>query len=326
MRFGRDGHAIACFLEPMQCLAVNKLPEGPSWEYELKLDGYRTLAVKHAGWLTLYSRNKKIFNSRFPGIVEALSGLPDETIIDGEAVALDESGRPSFNRLQTFSSAESVITFFAFDVLMWKGKDLRTSSLYARRELLRKNVVSKLPDVHYSESFAVPVDRILSVLRDQGLEGVVAKRQDSKYEAGRRSGAWVKMRIGGGQEFVIGGYTPAPKNFDTILVGYYEGKKLLFASKVRNGFVPASRESLFQNFEKLRIETCPFANLPEAKKGHWGEGFTATDMEKCVWLEPRLVAVIDYAEWTPANHLRHAKFVGLREDKNPREITRERSI
>ena len=246
----------------MQCLAVNKLPEGPSWEYELKLDGYRTLAVKHAGWLTLYSRNKKIFNSRFPRIVEALSGLPDESIIDGETVALDDAGRPSFNRLQNFSTAKT-IAFFAFDVLMWKGKDLRMSSLYARRELLRKNVMSKLPDVHYSESFAAPVDRILSVLRDQDLEGVVAKRQDSKYEAGRRSGAWVKMRIGGGQEFVIGGYTPAPKNFDTILVGYYEGKKLLFASKVRNGFVPASRESLFRNFEKLRTETCPFANLPE---------------------------------------------------------------
>ena len=305
----------------MQCLAVKKLPEGPSWEYELKLDGYRTLAVKHAGWLTLYSRNKKIFNSRFPRIVEALSGLPDESIIDGETVALDDAGRPSFNRLQNFSTAKT-IAFFAFDVLMWKGKDLRMSSLYARRELLRKNVMSKLPDVHYSESFAVPVDRILSVLRDQGLEGVVAKRQDSKYEAGRRSGAWVKMRIGGGQEFVIGGYTPAPKNFDTILVGYYEGKKLLFASKVRNGFVPASRESLFRNFEKLRTETCPFANLPDTKKGRWGEGLTAADMEKCVWLKPRLVAVIDYAEWTPANHLRHAKFVGLREDKKPREVTR----
>jgi bifunctional non-homologous end joining protein LigD len=134
------------------------------------------------------------------------------------------------------------------------------------------------------------------------------------------------MRLGGRQEFVIAGYTPAPRNFDAILVGYWEGRKLLYASKVRNGFVPASRQSLFPNFEKLRTETCPFANLPETKKGHWGEGLTAADMEKCVWLEPRLVAVIDYAEWTPANHLRHANFIGLRDDKNPREVTRERPI
>ncbi|MGC2768247.1 MAG: hypothetical protein WB607_22275 [Candidatus Acidiferrum sp.] len=255
--------------------------------------------------------------------MEALSGLPDESIIDGETVALDDAGRSSFNRLQNFSTAKTIAFF---DVLMWKGKDLRTSSLYARRELLRKDVVSKLPDVHYSENFAVPVDRILSVLRDQGLEGVVAKRRDSKYEAGRRSGVWVKMRISEGQEFAIGGYTPAPKNFDAILVGYYEGKKLLFASKVRNGFVPATREALFRHFKNLRIGTCPFANLPEPKKGHWGEGLTAVEVEECIWLKPKLVVAIDYAEWMPANHLRHAKFVGLREDKNPREVTRERPI
>ena len=152
MRLVPGGHASAQFLEPMQCLAAKRLPEGLNWEYELKLDGYRTLAVKHAGWLTLYSRNKKIFNKRFPGIVEALSGLPDESIIDGEAVAPDESGRPS----QNFSSAQGVITFFAFDVLMWKGQDLRKRPLHERRAFLRKKVMPLLPDFRYSESFSVP--------------------------------------------------------------------------------------------------------------------------------------------------------------------------
>ena len=128
---------------------------------------------------------------------------------------------------------------------MWKSKDIRERPLHERRALLEKETMPRLPSLHYSESFAVPVDRIISVVREQGLEGVVAKRRDSKYEAGRRSGAWVKMRIGGGQEFVIGGYTQAPKNFDAILVGYYEGKKLLYTAEVRNGFVPARTRSHF---------------------------------------------------------------------------------
>ena len=311
------------FIEPMQCLLVNKLPEGEQWEYELKLDGYRTLAVKHGSRVTLFSRNKKSFNNRFPAIVAGLANLPDDSIIDGEIVAMDESGRPSFNRLQNFSANADAITFFAFDLLMWKGENLQMQPLEKRRALLRGKAMLKMPGAHFSDSFYVTADQMVSAVRSQGLEGVVAKRRNSFYEPGRRSGAWVKMRIGGGQEFVIGGYTPSSKNFDALLVGYYEADKLMFAAKVRNGFVPAMRDTVFQHFEKLRSKTCPFANLPESGKGRWGEGLTSAEMEKCIWLKPRLVAAIDYAEWTPANHLRHAKFIALREDKNARDVTRE---
>jgi ATP-dependent DNA ligase len=164
---------------------------------------------------------------------------------------------------------------------------------------------------------------MISAIRAQGLEGIVAKRRDSLYEPGRRNGAWVKMRIGGGQEFVIGGYTPSPKSFDAVLVGYFEGSKLMFAARVRNGFVPVLRATVFQKFKGLEIRKCPFANLPESEKGRWGEGLNAADMEKCLWLKPKLVAAIEYAEWTPANHLRHSRFVALREDKDPRKVLRE---
>jgi DNA ligase D-like protein (predicted ligase) len=313
----------AGYFEPMQCLAVHKLPEGKDWQYEIKLDGYRTLAVKHGNRVTLFSRNKKAFNARFPGIVMALGRLPNDSIIDGEIVAIDESGRPSFNRLQNFAANADTITFFAFDLLMWMGRDLRAWPLEKRRALLRTKSLAKMPAVHFSESFDFTAEQMIAAVRSQGLEGVIAKRRDSRYEPGRRSGAWVKMRIGGGQEFVIGGYTPASRAFDALLVGYYEGNRLMFAAKVRNGFVPALRETVFQKFKTLASRVCPFVNLPETGKGRWGEGLTAADMEKCIWLKPKLVAAIEYAEWTPANHLRHSKFIGLRDDKRASEVVRE---
>src|SRR5215469_9259211 len=262
----------AHFIEPMPCLAVKKLPEGEAWEYELKLDGYRALAVKREGRVTLFSRNRKQFNGRFPAVAAAFARLPDDTIIDGEIVAIDESGRPSFSRLQNFSANANAITitFYAFDMPMWNGQDLRTQPLDKRRELLRTKAMPKLPTIHFSDSFAADADKMISAVRSQGLEGIVAKRRDSVYEPGRRDGAWLKMRIGGGQEFVIGGYTPSPSNFDAVLVGYFSGNKLMFAARVRNGFVPALRTTVFRKFKGLETHKCPFANLPESEKGALG--------------------------------------------------------
>jgi len=247
-------HTEAQFIEPMQCLAVKQLPEAKDWEYELKLDGYRALAVKHGAHLTLFSRNKKSFNARFPGNAAALDNLPDESILDREIVAIDDSVRPSFSRLQNFSKNAQPITFFALDLLFWKGEDLRPQPLENRRELPRLRVMPTLPAIRYPESFAVTAEEMVAAVRLQGLEGVEAKRRGSRYEPGRRSGAWVKMHIGGGQEFVIAGYTPSPKNFDALLVGYYEGDKLIFAARLRNGFVPTTRDTVLRYFKKLHTK------------------------------------------------------------------------
>jgi ATP-dependent DNA ligase len=217
----------------------------------------------------LFSRNNKSFNRRFPRMVSALDKLPTDSILDGEAVAIDESGRPSFNHVQNFVRNKTAIHFYAFDVLAWKGKDLRNKQLWERRASLKKEVIPKLPGDRFSESFSASADEIVAAVRAQGLEGVVAKRLDSKYECGERSGAWVKMRINA-QEFVIGGYTPAPRNFDARLIGYYEGSKLIFVTKTRNGFNPMIRDTVFKKLKSLRTEKCPFANLPETKKGRWG--------------------------------------------------------
>jgi ATP-dependent DNA ligase len=149
------------------------------------------------------------------------------------------------------------------------------------------------------------------------------KRRESRYEPGLCSGAWQKMRVNLGQEFVIAGYTPGPRNFDAVIIGYYDGDRLIYVARTRNGFTPGSREALFRRFKGLETAKCPFANLPEAKSGRWGVGLTAAKMGECRWLEPVLVGQFEFLEMTPDGHLRHSRFVALREDKKPRDVARE---
>lgn len=269
----------ARFIEPMLLLRTEKLPEGPDWQYELKFDGYRALAIKSGGKVMLRSRNDNDFNGRYPGIAKAMAALPDETVVDGEVVALDEAGRPSFNRLQNYGSAGAPLHFFIFDLLVLKGKNVMNESLTKRRELLEKHVFPKMEEpIRYSPVLEASLGELIQSVKEQGLEGLVSKRRDSKYEPGQRSGAWQKMRVNAGQEFVIAGYTPSPKNFDALVIGYYDDDRLIYAARTRNGFTPASRAELFKKVKPLGIEDCPFANLPEKKAGRWGAGLTAAKM------------------------------------------------
>jgi bifunctional non-homologous end joining protein LigD len=314
----------ARFIEPMLLLRTEKLPEGPEWQVELKLDGYRALAIKSGGKVYLRSRNDNDFNIRYPGVVKALATMPDDTVIDGEVVALDADGRPSFNTLQNYGSSGVPLHFFIFDVLVLKGKDVMREPLVKRRELIEKHVLPKLADpIRYSPVLEGTMKQLVHSVKTQGLEGLVAKRRDSKYEPGLRPGAWQKMRVNAGQELVIAGYTPSPKNFDALVIGYYQDGKLIYAARTRNGFTPASRAELFKKLKPLEIAECPFANLPEKKAGRWGAGLTAGKMAECRWLKPVRVAQFEFVEWTSDAHLRHSRFVALRKDKNAKDVRRE---
>jgi ATP-dependent DNA ligase len=188
--------------------------------------------------------------------------------------------------------------------------------LSTRRRLLHKRVLTSLAEpIRPSPVLDASLSDLIASMRQQELEGLVAKRLDSKYEPGQRSGAWQKMRINRGQEFVIGGYTMAAKNFDALIFGYYEGDRLIYTARTRNGFTPASREQLQKQFKGLETNECPFANLPEKLAGRWSVGLTAAKMKGCRWLRPVLVGQFEFLEWTADGHLRHSRFLGVREDK-----------
>jgi bifunctional non-homologous end joining protein LigD len=309
--------AKAAFIEPMLLQPTERLPEGRNWSYELKLDGYRALAVKTAGNVRLRSRNDNDFSRSYPSIVQALAALPDETVIDGEIVALDEAGRPSFSLLQNHSSARVPICYYVFDLLVLAGRDVMGEALSARRDLLTHHVLSKLSEpIRHSPDLQASLADLIQSVREHGLEGLVAKRLDSRYEPGLRSGAWQKMRLNRSEEFVIGGYTPVGSSFDALVFGQYRGADLVYVARTRNGFTPLSRDQLWRLFRGLETADCSFVNLPEKHAGRWGYGLTADKMQQCRWLKPQLIALVEFVEWTPDNHLRHARFVRLRENES----------
>jgi DNA ligase D-like protein (predicted ligase) len=312
----------ASFISPMLLLKTERLPEGESWLYELKIDGYRSIAFKTGGTVHVRSRNDKDFSSTYTGILKALSKLPDETVVDGEIVALDETGRPSFSALQNLGSNNVPLMYYTFDVMVLEGVDLTHEPLFRRRELLEQRILPRLSDpIRYSTELQADLSDLIQSVKKIGLEGLVAKRRDSRYESALRTGAWRKMRVNTGQEFVIGGYTIG-NPFDALVFGYYEGDRLMYVARTRNGFTPASRRGLFEKFRGLEIPACPFVNLPELKGGRWGQGLTKEKMKDCRWLKPILVAQFEFTEWTPENHLRHSKFVGLRGDITARNVVR----
>lgn len=309
--------------KPMLALAASALPAGDDWTYEVKWDGYRTLAVKDGQKVRLISRNLKDATAKYPSVVAAIHTIKfDRVVLDGELVALDRDGRPSFQALQHRSVGGTSLAYYAFDLLARDGTDLMHRPLAERRERLAAVVAGS--QVLLSAPLPGTVAQITREVKRLGLEGVVAKRRTSRYEPGQRSGAWVKVRFGLRQEFVVGGYKPDAKTFDSLLVGYFDGRQLYYAGKVRVGFTPLKRSEIFMLLKPIATEACPFVNLPNSTgKSHWGEGVTAEDMKTLRWTRPRLVVEVAFTEWTANSNLRHAAFVGLRQDKTANEVHRE---
>jgi bifunctional non-homologous end joining protein LigD len=306
----------------MMATAAAVLPKGPDWSYEVKWDGYRAQAVKRASAVSLASRNLKDITRQYPGVVNAVRSVHAESaVLDGEIVAVDDEGRPSFQALHHAEIAGVSIVYYAFDLLHLNGRDLMRTPLDERRASLRE-VVAGSP-VLLSDALPGTPETIENAVRQLGLEGLVAKRRRSVYSPGRRADAWIKVRFAKRQELVIGGFKPAPGGFDSVLVGYYQDGRLMSAGKVRAGFTPQSRAAVFRALKPLIVARCPFANLPSAKSSHWGEGITAEEMHELRWVSPKLVAEIAFTEWTRDGSLRHASFAGLRDDKRARDVVRE---
>jgi bifunctional non-homologous end joining protein LigD len=309
----------------MAAQVVKKLPEGDEWIYELKFDGYRALIIKDKQLIELRSRKNKDLTGMYPGIAAAGLRLnADQAVVDGEIVALDAQGSPSFQALQHRGSHPThQIVFYAFDLLHLDGTDLAGQPLLKRRARLPR--VLEDSGLLLSQELPGTVAAIVEAVRGLGLEGVIAKRKDSLYEPGERSDDWLKMKLECQQEFVIGGYRPGSNGIDALLVGYHDDSGLRFAGKVRAGFVPHLRREVFKALKPYHADHCPFVDLPSPKSSRWGGGVTADEMRDLQWVRPELVAQVRFVEWTAEGRLRHAAFLGLRSDKSAREVHRETS-
>jgi bifunctional non-homologous end joining protein LigD len=308
-------------VEPMLATQAAALPRGDDWTYEVKFDGYRTIAIKSGKRVTLYSRNLKDVTRMYPSIVAAVATVKHDVVLDGEVIALDAEGRPSFQALHHQSSPAASTIYYAFDLLHIGTTGLARTPLAQRREELERALAGSR--VLRSEALPGTPEQIERAVRSLKMEGVVAKRQQSIYEPGKRSKSWIKVKFNQRQEFVIGGFRPSSTSFDSLVVGYYEGTRLHFAGRVRAGFTPHARAEVFESLAPLQADRCPFVDLPSSRSGHWGEGVSAEDMAKIRWVKPRVVVEVSFVEWTRDGALRHSQFVALRTDKRARDVRRE---
>ena len=291
----------------MAARLVDKLPAGDEWLYELKWDGYRALLIQDGSEVELRSRNDKALTRVYPSIAEAGRQLKvQQAVLDGEIVALDAAGRPSFQALQHRSAtSKHTIVFYAFDVLHLDGASLIDEPLTTRRTMVAKIIGKDSAAARLSHDLPGSADEIVKAR-------VAAKRKDSPYRPGKRSSDWLKLKLERQQESVIGGYRPDGGSFDALLVGYHKGKFLQFAGKVRAGMVPYVRSEVLAKLTPLRTDKCPFADLPDVTAGRWGGGITSEDMRAMQWTKPQVVAQMKFVAWAADHRLRHAVFLGLR--------------
>ena len=313
-------------LVPMMARPSDELPRPErGWSYEVKWDGVRAIAYVQPGRLRLESRNLNEITDAYPEVRGILTDLGmHEAVLDGEIVAFDDNGRPSFERLQSrmhVTSPNAVrrlmgstpVVYAIFDVLYLDGHSLMDLPYTERRERLEQLELGgpawRVPSVHRDAG-----KRLLEATASQGLEGVVAKRLDSHYEPGRRTGAWLKIKHVHRQELVIGGWIPGEgrraRRIGALLMGYHRDGTFVYAGRVGTGFTEKTLNDLLGKLEPLRRDTSPFGSAPKLPR-------------EAVFVEPSLVAEIEFREWTNEGVLRAPSFKGLREDKSPREVVLE---
>jgi bifunctional non-homologous end joining protein LigD len=325
-------------IRPMLATLVDSAFDGEAWLFEIKWDGYRALAYVRDGKAHLVSRNQNDLTGQFPEVAEAIARVNAQTaIIDGEVVALDENGRPSFSLMQqrtgltgpgkfTAPDAQVPIVFYCFDLLYVDGFNLMRVDLEKRKELL-KAIVTTDSRLRYSEHFPEHGLQLFDAAAQQGLEGIVAKRRTSCYIQ-KRTREWLKIKITRRQECVIGGYTDprgTREHFGSIVLGLYDEQgRLIPVGQAGSGFTEQTHEKMWRKLQKLKTNKSPFARPPDANRG-------------VHYVKPELVAEIKFTEWThgsatqklpkgspPDLKMRAPVYQGLRTDKDPRECVFER--
>ncbi|MGI9110883.1 MAG: DNA ligase D [Gaiellaceae bacterium] len=305
--------------KPMLATPATEVPAGNGWLFEVKWDGYRALATMRGGEVDLRSRNANRLNERFPTVARALerSLRTPDCVLDGEVVAVGADGRATFSAMQQGKEG-TVYLYVAFDVLEVEGEPLLELPLVERRDRLAGVVDLRRGGVQLSDAFD-DGELLFQAAQEQRFEGIIAKRADSPYEPGRRSRAWLKLKTHGRQEFVIAGYTKGQGRrtgrFGSLLLAVREEGGLRYAGNVGTGFDDSEIEKLQALLRPLERPTTPFEEAPKLAKVRKAD---------IVWVEPELVCEVEFAEWTHDGRLRAPSYQGLREDKRPEEVRRER--
>jgi bifunctional non-homologous end joining protein LigD len=311
-------------LSPELATLVDEAPRGGGWVYELKFDGYRLLAYVQNGRVTLRTRAGNDWTDRFPSIAEAIAALGIESgILDGEIVVLAQDGTSDFQALQNVMSAgrDDQLVYFVFDLPYFDGYDLTSVPLLERKAVLKRLLGSeakKLGAIRYSDHLDADGATVLAHACKGSVEGLVGKQADSPYEQ-RRTRDWIKLKCKKRQEFVIGGWTDpggARQGLGALLLGYYDNeKKLHYCGKVGTGFTARTLNELHRKLAPHRAREPAFSNFPGRP--------SAVHLH---WVRPKLVAEVEFGSWTNDGILRHAAFLGLREDKNPTDVKREVAV
>lgn len=299
---------------------VNQVPQGDDWIYEMKYDGYRIVAFVEGNQVRLVTRNGNDYQKRFYDIASSLINWAGSKsmVLDGEMVITDASGKTDFQALQNYlkNGKSEKLTYIVFDLLALDGKDLRNHTIMKRKEILETLIKDAPPNLYYSRYIRGMGQESFAAACKAGMEGIVGKKVDSIY-SGSRNGDWIKLKCEKRQEFVIGGYALTDKKsrgVSALLLGVYEDESFIYAGRAGTGMSEKDMTVLEEEFSHIKRLDSPFQTPPKSRT-----------QEEITWLEPLLVAEIKFAEWTKENLLRQASFQGIRTDKSPKEVKREKS-